>query len=190
MLRIPTTLLLGLLLLPPAVQAQTGSQPTKSPTKAADSAAKAAQPAEASRDLPVVVALDAKECRRLLAQRNMVVQHQPAPDVNYQPGRDVDSKGRPIAPADLPGSNPLPLDGMIDLPIRMPLSGLPGLPQLSTAVKEESRLRIATLGVDPLTGKLAFNGKPLEPATEDAVAVACRDYLAQKAGPSQAAPRR
>lgn len=175
MLRIPTTLLLGLLLLPLASQAQTGSQPTKSPPKASDSAAKPADPGK----LPVVVALDAKECRRLLAQRGMVTVHQPAPDVNYQPGRDVDSKGRPIAPADLPGSNPLPLDGMIDLPIRMPLSGLPGLPQVPSAVKEESRLRIATLSVDPLTGKLAFNGKPLEPTTEDAIAVACRDYLSR-----------
>ncbi|MCW0233539.1 MAG: hypothetical protein OJJ21_08080 [Ferrovibrio sp.] len=185
MLRIPTTLLLGLLLLPLAGQAQTGSQPTKSPPKAPDSGARAAPKAEGPGDLPVVVALDAKECRRLLAQRGMVTAHQPAPDVNYQPGRDVDSKGRPIAPADLPGSNPLPLDGMIELPIRMPLSGLPGLSQVPTAVKEESRLRIATLSVDPLTGKLAFNGKPLEPTTEDAIAVACRDYLTKAQPPKR-----
>lgn len=186
MLRIPTTLLLGLLLLPLVSQAQTGSQSTKSPPKASDSAAKSTDP----KDLPLVVALDAKECRRLLAQRNMVTAHQPAPDVTYQPGRDVDSRGRPIAPADLPGSNPLPLDSMIELPIRMPLSGLPGLSQVPQSVREESKLRIATLAVDPLTGKLAFNGKPLEPATEDAVAVACRDYLARKTTPPQTAPKR
>ena len=174
MLRIPTTLLLGLLLLPAAVPAQTASQPVKPPQNTPDSAA-----------LPVVVALDAQECRRLLARQNILVPHQPAPDVNYQPGRDVDSQGRPIAPADLPGSNPLPLDGMIDLPIRMPLSGLPGLPQVPTAVKEESRLRIATLSIDPMSGKLAFNGKPLEPPTEDAVAVACRDYLAKAQPPKR-----
>lgn len=176
MLRIPTILLLGLLLLPVPVLAQTSSPGAKSTAKPADSAAKAAN----SETLPVTVALDARECRRLLAQRGTVVAHQPAPDVNYQPGRDVDSRGRPVAPADLPGSaNPLPLDGMIDLPIRMPLSGLPGLPQVPSTVKEESRLRIASLQVDPMTGKLVFNGKPLEPQTEDAVAVACRDYLAR-----------
>lgn len=174
MLRIPTTILLGLLLLPAPLLAQTGSQGTKSPLKPAESPAKVAD----SKDLPVTVALDAKECRRLMARRNMTL-HQPAPDVNYQPGRDVDSKGRPIVPADLPGSNPLPLEGMIELPIRMPLSGLPGLPQVPTAVKEESKLQIASLQIDPMTGKLAFNGKPLEPQTEDAVAVACRDYLAK-----------
>ena len=111
--------------------------------------------------------------------------HQPAPDVNYQPGRDVDSQGRPIAPADLPGSNPLPLDGMIELPIRMPLSGLPGLPQVPASVKEESKLRIATLSIDPMSGRLAFNGQPLQAQSEDAVAVACRDYLAKAAQPKR-----
>lgn len=170
MLRIPTTLLLGLLLLPAAVPAQT---PSKTAQTAPDSA------------LPVVVALDAQECRRLLARQNILVPHQPAPDVNYQPGRDVDSQGRPIAPADLPGSNPLPLDGMIQLPLTMPLSGLPGLSQVPTDMKRESGLAIATLAIDPMSGKLAFNGQPLQPQTEDAVAVACRDYLARAGQPKR-----
>ncbi len=167
MLRIPTTLLLGLALLPAAVAAQTASQPGKSPPNSPDSA------------LPVVVALDAQDCRRLLARQNILVPHQPAPDVNYQPGRDVDSQGRPIAPADLPGSNPLPLDGMIELPLTMPLSGLPGLPQVPADMKRESGFRIATLAIDPMSGKLAFNGQPLQPQAEDAVTVACRDYMAK-----------
>lgn len=173
MLRIPTTLLLGLLLLPAAVPAQTASQPGKSPQNAPDSA------------LPVVVALDAQDCRRLLARQNILVPHQPAPDVNYQPGRDVDSQGRPIAPADLPGSNPLPLDGMIELSLRMPLSDLPGLSQVPAGMRQESQLRIATLAIDPMSGKLAFNGQPLQPQTEDAVAVACRDYLAKAGQPKR-----
>lgn len=173
MLRIPTTLLFGLLLLPAAVPAQTASQPAKPAQNAADSA------------LPVVVALDAQDCRRLLARQNILVPHQPAPGVNYQPGRDVDSQGRPIAPADLPGSNPLPLDGMIELPLRMPLSGLPGLSQLPTDLKRESGLAIATLAIDPMTGRIAFNGQPLQPQTEDAVAAACRDYLARATQPKR-----
>jgi hypothetical protein len=177
MLRIPTTILLGLLLLPAPILAQTGSQGTKSPPKPAESPAKAPE----AKDLPVMVALDARECRRLVARRNLVVPHQPAPDVNYRPGRDVDSKGRPIAPADLPGSNPLPLDGMIELPLRLPLSSVSNLnlPQVPSGMKDESKLQIASLQIDPMTGKLAFNGKPLEPQAEDAVAVACRDYLAK-----------
>lgn len=162
MLRIPTTLLIGLLLLPMADSPPAAAQPAQTPSDSA---------------LPVVVALDARDCRRLMAQRNILVPHQPAPDVNYRPGRDVDSQGRPIAPADLPGSNPLPLDGMIELPLRMPLSGLPGLSQVPAGMKEDSQLRIATLSIDPMSGKLAFNGQPLQPQTEDAVAAACRDYM-------------
>lgn len=173
MLRIPTTLLLGLLLLPAAVPAQPASQPAKPAQNTPDSA------------LPVVVALNAQDCRRLMAQHNILVPLRPAPDVNYQPGRDVDSQGRPIAPADLPGSNPLPLDGMIELPLKMPLSGLPGLSQLSSDMKRESGLAIATLGIDPMSGRLSFNGKPLEPQTEDAVTVACRDYMAKAAQPKR-----
>ena len=134
-----------------------------------------------SRDLPVVVALDARDCRRLLAQRGSVVAHQPAPDVNYQPGRDVDSKGRPVAPADLPGAAPPLLEGPIELPIRLPLSSLRGLPsQIPSGMASESKLAIATVSVDPTTGKLAFNGKPLDPPAEDAIAAACRDYLAKQ----------
>lgn len=130
-----------------------------------------------SRDLPAVVALEARDCRRLLAQRGMVTQHQPAPDVNYQPGRDVDSQGRPIAPADLPsGSQPF-FDGPITLDLQIPLRRLTGdrtPPRLG-----RSETNVGTVTVDPLTGKLAFNGRPLEPAGEDALAVACRDYLSR-----------
>lgn len=168
MLRIPTTLLLGLLLLPMADSPPAAAQPAQTPPDSA---------------LPVVVTLDGRDCRRLMAQRNILVPHQPAPDVNYQPGRDVDSQGRPIAPADLPGSNPLPLDGMIELPLKMPLSGLPGLSQVPSDMKRESGLAIATLGIDPMSGRLSFNGKPLEPQTEDAVAAACRDYMAKAVQP-------
>jgi hypothetical protein len=170
MLRIPTTLLLGLLLLPMADSPPAAAQPAQTPSDSAQ---------------PVVVALDARDCRRLMAQRNILVPHQPAPDVNYRPGRDVDSQGRPIAPADLPGSNPLPLDGMIELPLKMPLSGLPGLSQLSSDMKRESGLAIATLGIDPMSGRLSFNGKPLEPQSEDAVTAACRDYMTRAAQPKR-----
>lgn len=156
-----TTLTAGL-----PVAAQTGTQPAQKP---ADSG-----------NLPVVVALNAADCRRLVAQRGMVVQHQADPGVAYQPGRDVDSRGRPIAPADLPSATPPLLNGPIELPVRLPLSALSGLPsQIPSGMADESKLRVATVSVDTLTGKLAINGKPMEPPAEDAVAVACRDYLSK-----------
>ena len=163
MLRIPTTLLLGLLLLPMA-----------------DSPPAAAQPAKTSPDsaLPVVVAVDGRDCRRLMAQRNILVPHQPAPDVHYQPGRDVDSQGRPIAPADLPGGMPPLFEGMIELPVVIPLSELPG-PTRSPSIGV-SELPVAKLQIDPMTGRFALNGKPVQTSTEDALAVACRDYLAKQ----------
>jgi hypothetical protein len=170
MLRIPAHLLLGLLLLPAAGFAQGSNPPAKPAQTVPDSAATTS----------MTVALDARDCRRLLAQRNILVPHQPAPDVTYRPGRDVDSQGRPIAPADLPGGNPMPLDGIIELPIRMPLSGLPGLSQVPGSVKQESTLRIATLTIDPMSGRLTFDGKPLDPQAENAVAAACRDYMVPK----------
>ncbi|MFC3676640.1 hypothetical protein [Ferrovibrio xuzhouensis] len=124
-----------------------------------------------------VIAMSVADCRRLLARIDSAdILHQPDPGVNYQPGRDVDSQGRPIAPADLPGSNPLPLDGMIELPIRLPLSQLTGI-KVPSSIADESKLRIATVGIDPMTGQLSFNGQPLQPTAEDAVTRACRDAM-------------
>lgn len=150
-------MLVALTALPPgAVLAQAGKAPAPSDS--------------------VVVALDAKDCRRILAQRGMVVQHQPAPDVTYQPGRDVDSRGRPIAPADLPSSTPGYFDGPIELPVVIPLEALPI--QRPPGIGR-SELPVGRVTIDTMTGKTALNGRPLDPPAEDAVAVACRDYLAK-----------
>ncbi len=163
MLRIPTTLLLGLLLLPLGETAPAAAQSAKTSSDSAQS---------------TVVAVDGRDCRRLMMQRNILVPHQPAPDVNYQPGRDVDSQGRPIAPADLPGGMPPLFEGMIELPVVIPLSELPG-PSRSPSIGV-SELPVAKLQIDPMTGRFALNGKPVEPQTEDALAVACRDYFARQ----------
>jgi hypothetical protein len=127
-------------------------------------------------DLPVIVTLDAADCRRILARAGTgTLLHQPADDVAYRPGRDVDSSGRPVAPADLPVTNPLPL-GPIELPINITLTELLGSrapPRVGV-----SELNVARVSIDPMSGKVAFNGQPLEPRGEDAVASACRQYLA------------
>lgn len=128
--------------------------------------------------LQTVIVLDAAECRRLLARQGSVTAHQPAPDVTYQPGRDVDSKGRPIAPADLPGSNPFPMEGPITLDLLIPLETLLGSRTPPRMGKAETS--VGKVAIDPKTGRLAFNGQPLEPKGEDALAAACRDYLAKR----------
>lgn len=131
--------------------------------------------------LPTVIVLDAVDCRRLLARQGSVTMHQPAPDVTYQPGRDVDSQGRPVAPADLPGSNPFPMEGPITLDLLIPLETLLGSRTPPRMGKAETG--VGKVAIDPKTGRLAFNGQPLDPKGEDALATACRDYLAKHQPP-------
>lgn len=157
--------LLVALLTAPGVLAQT-SQPSKK------------SPESQPEPLQTVIVLDAAECRRLLARQGSVTAHQPAPDVTYQPGRDVDSKGRPIAPADLPGSNAFPFDGPITLDLKIPLSTLLG--DRTPPKVGSSETNVGKVAIDPKTGRLAFNGQPMEPKGEDALAAACRDYLAKR----------
>lgn len=128
---------------------------------------------------PLTVTLDAADCRRLVARSDAAgIEHRPRPDVEYRPGRDVDSKGRPIAPADLPSANPLPLTGPLTLPLAMRLEDLLG--SRAPADLEKSEIGVAQVTIDAMTGRLSFNGQPLERPAEDAIAKACREYLARQ----------
>ncbi|MBP2299536.1 hypothetical protein [Azospirillum picis] len=110
-------------------------------------------------DRPVV---DLSLCRAMVA-------HRPAPDVQYRPGVDV--HGRPVAPADLPGSGgaqpPIPVDLplSVELARRMgiALPSAPGLPDEMTA---------AWLTV--VGDQLYLNGQPMEAASEERVYAYCR----------------
>ena len=138
--------------------------------------------AKKTAELPLVISLDAADCRRLVAQHDSAqITHQPNADVTYRPGRDVDSRGRPITPADLPGSNQTLLSGPLELPINITLSELLGSrtpPRVGV-----SELSVAKIGIDPMSGKVSFNGQPLERRGEDAVITACREYLASQLKP-------
>ncbi len=145
-------------------------------------AAAAQAPANKPGALPLVISLDAADCRRLVAQHESArIAHQPDADVTYRPGRDVDSRGRPVAPADLPGSTQTLLSGPLELPISITLSDL-----LGSSVPERlgvSELSVVKVGIDPLNGRVTFNGRPLQDRGEDAVVTACREYLARPPKP-------
>jgi len=131
---------------------------------------------------PVVV-MSAADCRRLLARYGTGdIAHQPDAGVNYQPGRDVDSQGRPIAPADLAGGNPLPLDKMLTLDVKIPLSTLLGSSRTPPKVGD-SELHVTTVTVDPMTGRLSFDGRPLDEVPDDVVVNACRQHLSKTPKP-------
>jgi hypothetical protein len=146
-------------------------------------AAPAARPAApaAAPDLTMT----AEDCLRLLRRLGNGsgdILHRPDPGVAYQPGRDVDSQGRPIAPADLPGSNPLPLDRLLTLDVKIPLSTLMGSGHTPPKVGD-SELHVTQVTIDPMSGQLLFDGRPLDGAPEDAVAAACRQELHRPAKP-------
>lgn len=151
-------------------------------TGAGFAGAQAQTPAPKQGELPLVISLDAADCRRLVAQHDSArIAHQPNPDVTYRPGRDVDSRGRPVAPADLPGGGQTLLSGPLELPINITLSELLGSrapPRVGV-----SELNVVKVGIDPMGGKVTFNGQPLESRGEDAVITACREYLASPSKP-------
>src|SRR3546814_18740413 len=82
------------------------------------------------------------DCARL-------VPHVPAPDVEYRPG--VDAAGRPVAPADLPGSPRIVFPDAYRIPIEVDLAGH----YRGTAVPGPSEATVA-LGPGPRVGTRLF----------------------------------
>lgn len=114
---------------------------------------------DAARDRPVV---DLSLCQRL-------TRHVPAADVEYRPGQDV--RGRPVAPADLPGSAgaqpPIP----IDLPLSVALArrmgvALPSVPHLPDD--------ITAVWLSVVGDRLYLNGQPIDPGAEERLYAYCR----------------
>jgi hypothetical protein len=105
---------------------------------------------------------------------NQLVAHHPAPDVTYQPGVDV--HGRPVAPADLPGSRNLQI-----LPDRvtfdLKVNPLAYGSRLSTSPGDKfanTAMTVARIEVDLLSGALRLNGQPLDSEQTRIVTEACR----------------
>ena len=111
----------------------------------------------------VEVTVKPKDCRRLVA-------HQPSDDVAYKAG--VDAYGRPVKPADLPGTQVIKAPNKITFSITHDaLEGL-GLTGSSSLLSGEAS--VGEVAYDISTGRLEFNGQPLTDPEITALAVACR----------------
>ncbi len=117
------------------------------------------------------VIISGQDCQRL-------VKHVPAPDVAYKAGVDV--HGRPVAPADLPGSGgtfQLPDHIEFNYTINPTAYGLAKNPKSTpTALQSatNTQMSVANIRYDFGSGVLTINGKPLDPADEQGVAAECR----------------
>jgi hypothetical protein len=100
-----------------------------------------------------------------------VVAHVPDADVAYKPGVDVN--GKPVAPADLPGSNQLVLPDSFVITLELNLARsvypVPGPKGLEPKVQ---------LGVITVEGnRVYYNGQPLDDPEQTRLAAACRDFM-------------
>lgn len=106
--------------------------------------------------------------------------YQPAPDVAYQPGVDVE--GNPVAPADLPGSNDLDID-LDDIAIdpRIPLARFHGDPDAKLPVLGEAEIDVGRITFRE--GRPYLGGRPLRSAEEHALATECARLHAESRRP-------
>ena len=108
------------------------------------------------------IAISRKDCQRL-------VNHEPAPDVTYQPGVDV--HGRPVVPADLGGGQQIQLPDVIYIPIEVLIQDKYGIPANSVLYDAT-----ALVGVVSVRGnQVYFEGQPLTDPEIVALEEACRD---------------
>ena len=105
-----------------------------------------------------------EDCRRLVA-------HQPADDVAYKPG--VDAYGRPVMPADLPGTQVIKAPDKITFTITYDALGKLGLTESSNLLAGEAT--VGEVSYDISSGRLEFNGAPLTDPEIAVLAAACKN---------------
>lgn len=113
------------------------------------------------------VRVSRKDCQSL-------VRYVPDPDVAYKPGVDV--HGRPVAPADLPGSQ---LQAIVPKTVEFDLSFYP-LARARGGRFDQSELYVGTVRYDLDTGEVLFNGVPLTNPEKDELAHRCRQALQRR----------
>jgi hypothetical protein len=113
------------------------------------------------------VRVSRKDCQSL-------VRYVPDPGVAYQPGVDV--HGRPVAPADLPGSS---IRSVLPETVEFDVSFYP-LARAGGGRFNQSELYVGTVRYDLNTGEVLFNGVPLTDPEKDEMAQRCRAALHQR----------
>jgi len=117
----------------------------------------------AAHDTPVVT-ISKADCDRL-------VEHQPAPDVAYQPGVDVN--GRPVAPADLDGGIQIAVPEIIRIPVEIDLFDRFGIPANRDLFAADAQVGEVTYQ----DGRAYFNGHPLQDEAAAELSVRCQKVL-------------
>ena len=115
------------------------------------------------------VTITERDCARL-------VQHVPDADVAYQPGVDVN--GRPVVPADLPGSPQIQVPESFSIPITVDLASRLGIPPGGDA---DFTAEAAIGRVDVLAdGRAFFNGQPLQDEAARQLSLLCQERTVGK----------
>jgi hypothetical protein len=113
------------------------------------------------------VRVSRKDCQSL-------IRYVPDPGVAYQPGVDV--HGKPVAPADLPGSS---IRSVLPETVEFDVSFYP-LARAKGGRFNQSELYVGTVRYDLNTGEVLFNGVPLTDPEKDEMAQRCRAALRQR----------
>ncbi len=106
-----------------------------------------------------------------------LAQYVPAPDVAYRPGVDVD--GKQVAPADLGGAPALEVPADITVAITVEIARVLGIPAFPDPARPQDDLYKPEAGIGVVTyrdGRFAFNGRPLQPDAEAALAALCQRH--------------
>lgn len=114
------------------------------------------------------IAISERDCRQL------VVKHEPAPDVAYQPGVDV--HGNAVAPADLNGGSQLKLPDVIYIPLEVLIQDKYGIPANSVLYEAKAQVGIVAVRGD----KVYYEDQLLNDPETVALEEACRARLTGK----------
>ena len=118
----------------------------------------------ATADDSPVVTISKIDCGRL-------VKHQPAADVAYQPGIDVN--GRPVAPADLGDGIQIAVPEVIRIPIEVDLFDRFGIPANPGLYEADAQVGVVIYQ----GGRAYFNGQPLQDEAMAELAERCQAVM-------------